>query len=110
MSLERKTDGTTANRQTGHKDSSHSSKYSSIFKTFKHFEITIVFFYPQIIAFLSIWMPYACLSLAEAAGYKITTEFEMVLYSLILMLTKASVCLNPVIYIAVNNSFWNAVL
>jgi len=56
-------------------------------------------------SYLIIWFPYACTSIAEAAGYTPKSDGEYYLYALPTMLTKANVCVDPLIYFGFNPQF-----
>ena len=52
----------------------------------------------QVFSFLGLWLPYACMSIAEAAGFQVETMAGLVLKAVVTMVTKACVCVNPFIY------------
>ena len=56
----------------------------------------------QVFSFLIIWLPYAVMSIADAAGNQVTTLSGLVLKATTTMLTKACVCVNPFIYAWLN--------
>ena len=48
------------------------------------------------------WFPYACTSIAEVAGYKADTELSYYVLAIPAMMTKTSVCTDPIIYFYYN--------
>ena len=48
------------------------------------------------------WFPYACTSIAEVAGFKADTDFSYYVLAIPAMLTKTSVCTDPIIYFYYN--------
>ena len=59
----------------------------------------------QIVSYLVTWFPYACASIAETAGYRPHSTTSYFLLGIPTMLTKTSVCVNPVIYFWLNPQF-----
>ena len=51
------------------------------------------------------WFPYACTSIAETAGYKPKDVFSYYILAVPTLLTKTSVCTDPIIYFWLNTQF-----
>merc|ERR1712039_969690 len=56
-------------------------------------------------SFLLIWTPYAAVSIYEIAGFKADSVASLYLLVLPTMLTKSSVCIDPIIYFGLNPQF-----
>jgi hypothetical protein len=52
-----------------------------------------------------IWFPYACVSIAEAAGHIPQSNFSFYILAIPTMLTKTSVCTDPIIYFGLNPQY-----
>ena len=59
----------------------------------------------MIISFLAIWMPYACTSLMETAGYQPDSPLSYTVLAVPTMLVKSAVCIDPIIYFGLNPQF-----
>jgi len=59
----------------------------------------------MIISFLVTWFPYACVSIAETAGYIPKTSLSFYILAIPTMLTKSAVCIDPIIYFGLNPQF-----
>jgi hypothetical protein len=59
----------------------------------------------QIISYLLTWFPYACASIAETTGYSPHSSISYYILGIPTMLTKTSVCLDPIIYFWLNPQF-----
>ena len=59
----------------------------------------------QIISYLVTWFPYACVSIAETAGYIPNSTTSYYVLGIPTMLTKTCVCVDPVIYFWLNPQF-----
>ena len=59
----------------------------------------------QIVSFLVTWFPYACVSIAETAGYIPQTTLSFYILAIPTMLTKTAVCIDPIIYFGLNPQF-----
>ena len=59
----------------------------------------------QIISFLVTWFPYACVSIAETAGYIPKSNHSFYILAIPTMLTKSAVCTDPIIYFWLNPLF-----
>ena len=51
------------------------------------------------------WFPYACVSIAETAGYSPETSLSFYIMAIPTMLTKSAVCVDPIIYFGLNPQF-----
>ena len=51
------------------------------------------------------WFPYACVSIAETAGYIPQTTLSIYILAIPTMLTKSAVCTDPIIYFGLNPQF-----
>jgi hypothetical protein len=56
------------------------------------------------------WFPYACVSIAETAGYIPTTSLSFYILAIPTMLTKSAVCIDPIIYFGLNPQFRSEML
>ena len=61
-------------------------------------------------SFLLTWFPYACVSIAETAGYIPMNNFSFYILAIPTMLTKSAVCIDPIIYFGLNPQFWSEML
>ena len=52
-----------------------------------------------------IWFPYACVSIAEAAGHIPQSSLSFYILAIPTMLTKTSVCTDPIIYFGLNPQY-----
>ena len=59
----------------------------------------------QLISYICCWFPYACMSIAETAGYTPKTDKAYYILAIPTMLTKTSVCVDPIIYFWLNPQF-----
>jgi hypothetical protein len=57
------------------------------------------------ISFLVTWFPYACVSIAETAGYIPKSNHSFYILAIPTMLTKSAVCIDPFIYFGLNPQF-----
>ena len=72
--------------------------------------MTFLTSYSQIASFLVTWFPYACVSIAEAAGYIPRSPIAFYILAMPTMLTKTAVCIDPVIYFGLNPQFRSEML
>ena len=56
------------------------------------------------------WFPYACVSIAETAGYIPETHHSFYILGIPTMLTKSAVCIDPIIYFGLNPQFRSEML
>ena len=55
------------------------------------------------LSYILCWFPYACSSIAEIAGYTQKTTLSFYILAILpTMLTKMSVCIDPIIYFWLN--------
>ena len=59
----------------------------------------------MVISYLLTWFPYACVSIAETTGYSPHSSISYYILGIPTMLTKTSVCLDPIIYFWLNPQF-----
>ena len=53
-------------------------------------------------SFICCWFPYACVSIAEAAGYTPSSTRSFLVLAIPTMLSKTTVCVDPIIYFWLN--------
>ena len=53
-------------------------------------------------SFICCWFPYACVSIAEAAGYTPSSTRSFYVLAIPTMLSKTTVCVDPIIYFWLN--------
>ena len=56
------------------------------------------------------WFPYACVSIAETAGYIPKNNLSFYILAIPTMLTKSAVCIDPIIYFGLNPQFRSEML
>jgi len=59
----------------------------------------------MLLSFICCWFPYACVSIAETAGYTPKSTYSFYILAIPTMLSKTSVCVNPIIYFWLNPQF-----
>ena len=59
-------------------------------------------YYLQMLSFICCWFPYACVSIAETAGYTPSSTHSFYILAIPTMLSKTSVCVDPIIYFWLN--------
>ena len=57
------------------------------------------------LSYIFCWFPYACVSIAETAGYTPKSTHSFYILAIPTMLSKTSVCVDPIIYFWLNPQF-----